>query len=136
MMEGEKVLSGYELRVWVKKAENGTEREENPELILLLTNRMGLEESLVFSDLICSIRVTSDDRQVPQKLYCLMVLDIEMYVPWPKFHECMKPGRQRSAVQKAAGLWCESDVESPSPLTSCEVLGKSLTLSGPLLSQI
>jgi len=98
MMEGKKVLAGYELRDWVKKAENGTERQESPELILLLNNRMDLDESLMFSVLICSIRVTSDDRQGPQKLYYLMILDIEIYLTWPKFHGCITP--RRSTVQQ------------------------------------
>lgn len=60
---GKKVLSGYEFSDRATKEENGVRKEGNMELILFLNNRVDLEESLMFSVLYYSIRVTSDDRQ-------------------------------------------------------------------------
>ena len=48
-MRGRRILSGHELRDSIKKPENGAKREENLKLILLLHNRMDLEDSLMFS---------------------------------------------------------------------------------------
>lgn len=48
---------------------------------------MDLGESLIFSVLICYMKVTSDDRQDPQELYHVMILDTEIYLIRPEVHE-------------------------------------------------
>lgn len=85
-MIGQKAFFCSELSDEVKKAERW--RQKRTKLGTdSATNRMDLGESLIFSVLICYMKVTSDDRQDPQELYHVMILDTEIYLIRPEVHE-------------------------------------------------